>query len=530
MDDRVTVLTPAEGESWSAFLRRIRGTKDDVIVVLSAVHDEELLASEHDRAALLSLLQSVSSRVRLVTRSRDLVAMAREKGIRVFDHLDDVRRLLAGHPQLSTIIRTLSPALWRQQLRSKLQAIGVLSLPKVRVWVLIAVSIILFGFVIFRLLPSADITVTPRNDTVSQTANIFLVQSGALVDLPDRVRSLELKPIVIRLHRSMTFDQVSREFIGQNARAIMTVHNESSERYTLRSGSRLQNQAGMVFRTQEPIFVDPDQTVHVEAVADPEDVYGEIVGERGNVPGGVRWDFPGLRPETQRLVYAINAEPASGGVSEYRTVLNQRDVELAERQLKQQLLSTASQMVDEEILLYNEAHPNEILTRLYYDELTRATFTGFVLPLQFVGEPVLSVPVEGGIIYTAYAYDAQYILTRLSDELKTHVESGKHLLPESLRLDRLVTHVINYENDLSWIKLTVDLSGTQQPILDPLTPSGARFAKRIRESVLSLTVDEAKRIIRNYPEVERVNISLWPPWQRVLPRFPYHIRVTISSS
>ena len=107
-----------------------------------------------------------------------------------------------------------------------------------------------------------------------------------------------------------------------------------------------------------------------------------------------------------------------------------------------------------------------------------------------------------------------------------HVGEDRRLLEETLTLDRLVAHVIDYEDDLSWIKLTVDLSGTEEYVLDPLSPSGAHFGKDVREAVAGISKKDALRIIRNFPEVEKVEISLWPPWGRTLPHIPSHISIT----
>jgi len=146
--------------------------------------------------------------------------------------------------------------------------------------------------------------------------------------------------------------------------------------------------------------------------------------------------------------------------------------------------------------------------------------------MQFVGQEVASVPIEGGIVYVANAYDSNSILGFLKTELMSHVREGKRLLSEQLLDENLVVHVINYEDDLSWIKLTVDLSATEEYVLDPLTPDGALFAKRVRDQVAGLTIDEALRIVRNMPEVETATVSMWPPWGGKLPKIPAHISVT----
>jgi hypothetical protein len=182
--------------------------------------------------------------------------------------------------------------------------------------------------------------------------------------------------------------------------------------------------------------------------------------------------------------------------------------------------------VDERIDLLNAGDP-ELGTRLLrYGELTKLTYSGFVVPTQFVGQEVASVPIEGGIVYVATAYDSHSILGFLRAELLSHVREGKRLLEDELSDESLVVHVIDYADDLSWIKLTVDLTATEEYVLDPLTPEGALFAKRVRDKVAGLTIDEALRIVRNMPEVETASVSMWPPWGRALPQIPAHISVT----
>ena len=520
----LTVCIPEQGETRSAFLRRVRGVKGDVLVILPG-GGEEFCADAKERDKLLASLKKLSSTLRIATRMSALVKEARNAGLRVIDRSDDLRHILQGHEKLHEALHAFSPNVWRQQLRSHLQSIGLLSLPRLRIWLLVIVSVILFLSVVFRLLPSATVTVVPREETVSQTANIFLVHSGAIVDIPPRVRKVALQPVHIVIPKTITFDQISKEFIGTNARVTMTVINKSDEPYKIRAGSRLTNQAGMIFRLQESVELDPGGEVSVLCIADDIDLYGEIIGERGNVPAGLKWDFPGLEPLERILVYAENRSEATGGKTLYRTVLKEGDLKAGERQLQEELLSEANSLIDEEIALHNAKHTNEVLTRLYYDELTKSAFSGFILPTQFLGERVASVPIEGSLLFTAYAYDAQYILTLLKGELAHHVEEGSRLLSDSVRLERLVTHVIDYADDLSWIKLTVDLSGTQQAVLDPLTPEGARFAREVRERVLGESIADAESIVKNLPEVHSARVSVWPPWNELLPTIPYHITV-----
>jgi hypothetical protein len=68
--------------------------------------------------------------------------------------------------------------------------------------------------------------------------------------------------------------------------------------------------------------------------------------------------------------------------------------------------------------------------------------------------------------------------------------------------------------------------GTEQFVLDPLTPVGSQFGSKVREAIAGLSVHDAQRILRNFPEVERVEISIWPPWSGTLPTIPSNITIS----
>lgn len=402
---------------------------------------------------------------------------------------------------------------------------GFLSLPRLRVFSLAGVSVLLFFFVVGRLLPSAEVRVWSREDAISHTANIFLVFSGALAAIPHRARVLPLVPLTATLQKTVTFDQVSKKFMGASAEVPMTIVNASAEEYFLRKGTRFLNQAGVVVRLRESVRIPVGGTSRVHTKADDLDVYGEIIGARGNVPAGLKWEVPGLSTEERARVYGENLQAGTGGTTLYNTVLRAEDLQAAQRMLEQELLTAAKQMVEEERVLWNAKEEQGWLEILYYPELTRVAYADFSLPRQFIGEEMRTVPVEGRITYTVLAYDAQALLDLLSDELKAHVRAEREILQDTFQRDRLTVHVIDYADDLSWIKLTVDLQGKERYTLDPFSPTGIAFGHNVRANIAGLSFYEALQILRNMPEVQKAEISLWPPWQKRVTTIPSHISI-----
>lgn len=521
------VLLPRAEESWEMLALRAeqgRGESATILVCLPP-RDAELADDPALRAKFLGKIAQNRATVILATKQPAVVKDAQARKIRVVDRLAKLRQLLGDHPQADDVVRVFSPQYWRQELKTRLQRMGLLSLPTLRVYLLAGVSVLLFGFVAFRLLPSAVVEVWPRQEPVTQTINVFLSGSGAAASLPPKVHRLDLVALKVTLHHSLTFSDISKEFIGTPARLPITVVNTSDEQYGLKKDTRLVNQAGMVFRLDRAVILEPGASETVPATAADKDLYQQIIGDRGNVPAGLKWEIPGLPEEARQRVYGTNPEAGKGGTTGYRTVLQQQDIETIKRRLEQELLIAAKQEIEEERRRYNGEHPAMDLQLLSYDELMKVHYENFVLPQEFVGEPVTTVPAEGDIAFKMFAYDQNALLELLRGDLLEHVRDGKQVLEQSLGADHLDVRVIAYDDAFAWIKLTVELTGTQQYILDPLSLDGALFAKRLREAVAGRSVDDALRIIRNLPEVDRVQIRMWPPWDASLPQLPSSISV-----
>ena len=393
-------------------------------------------------------------------------------------------------------------------------------------------SVILFGTVLFVALPSARIEIWPTVSLVSHTANVVLVQSGAMLEMEPK-HKLPLVEIATSIADSLEFTEISKKFLGENAEVEMTMVNESDELYSFRAGTRLVNQAGMIFRITESVDIPAARglssgSTRVLARAAAKDLYGQIIGERGNVPAGLKWEIPGIELEERKLVYARNADAAKGGVTRYGRELREEDLELAQKQLEQELITTAKERTAERVQLLEEERGGSYVV-LQYDVLTSVAFSGFTLPLSLIGEEVESVPVRGGVEYAVLAYDKGKLLTLLLPGLSRHVEEGRELMRDSVVEQGISVHVIEYDDNLSWVKITAELTGKQQSVLAATTRAGRAFTERVRELIRGKSTQDAARIIQNFPEVDRVDIDVWPPWRKTLPSLMSNIVIVPRS-
>jgi hypothetical protein len=518
------ILTRAEEESWLSFSRRIRETQGDIVVVLTST-DNAFLRQSEERRLFLSECASIRERIRIATKEPGVIEAAESLGLTVYHRTRQLRQAVSGHPKAIEALRLFSPSLWRQQWRSRLQRIGLLSLPRLRIWFLICLSIALFLFVIFRLLPSAEVRVWPRTDLMTQTMNVMLVASGSVADVPRHARTMPLVPISVRVTKSLTYTDISNQFSGNDAEVTMTVYNTMPEPVDLKKGSRLLNQAGMVFRLQKSITVPSGGSVSVLARADHEDIYGKIMGDRGNVPAGLQWTFAGLEEDQKKLVFAQNKMAAKGGRTAYQTLVQQKDIDAAQKRLENELLVEAKERIKKQQQMLNSLKKGVQIELLEKSDLIQKTYTGFIIPVDSLHKSVDSITLQGSLDYAVPAYDAAEILRSFGSEIESHTGEGKELMKESLQIDPDKAVVIEYSDTFNWIKMTIDILATERSILDPLTPTGAEFGKKVRDDIAGLSVSDALRIVRNMPEVDKVEISMWPPWSRHIPDIPSHISI-----
>jgi hypothetical protein len=528
----ISILIVPEQPSSSLLLGSVRRIAGPVLLVssptgLNGLTNEQLVSFLREAKALNAdrrLILAIKD-----PRGRDL---AQKNGWEVVQNLKLLRPIVKGQQNEAEAIRSFSPVSWRQDIRSRLQNIGILALPKVRIWSLLGVSVAVFLFVFFRLLPSSQIRIWPNQEGNSFTTNVYLRYSGSTLPVPlDRVRVLPLELLTVTIDRTLTFDQISKNFTGTNASMTVTIFNDSDEKYSLRRESRIVNQAGMRFRLREDVILDAHSKQDIRADADPIDQFGEVLGARGNVPAGVKWDFPGLTEKERKLVYGRNEKPATGGATSYVNLLTKDDVygapnhAGAKQRLEQELLMVAKQQVEEERVERNSVFGTNLVL-LQRDELTKVVYKDFQLSDQFIGQNVSSIPVQGSIEYTVILYDEDALLTLLKDEVYKRVPPGKVVVESSLVKENMDLNVIPpWDDDFQWVKITADLTYSERYVISPITPNGARFGKYVRDNVAGKTATEAERILKNLPEVERVEISVWPPWSFTLPAIGGNIAI-----
>ncbi len=405
---------------------------------------------------------------------------------------------------------------------------------------ILALSLGLFLVITYIALPGATVYVKPKFDNIDYTVNITLADKRKNQTLlsrnePHVVASEEIMTVT---KQTKVFSTTSKLFDGVNSQGFITIINNSEDEWPLKKETRFQTSDGLVFRIKEGVFV-PAKTVDEEGnealgtytaavEADPFDIYAHPIGERGDI-GPSRFIIPGLSKFNQKILWGESSGAMEGGVTRYQRVVQEEDIESAKKQIEDNLTLMAREDLSTHI-----------------DEMNRINHTNLVLlddqrylktELQ---ELRISDDLEGSLrdkfeIFAqieakGVAYDFDQLFAILKKELKTRAHPDMQIQDSSIRPESISFESVSEDEVLGQIKITSTIKGIQEYVIDSSLQAGLRFSNKVKERIVGLTAEEAESYVGNLPEVDEVEIKLWPIWLSRIPRIVDNIEVKLMEN
>lgn len=396
---------------------------------------------------------------------------------------------------------------------------------------LVVASLAILFLISYVALPGATVTITPKVNVIEQSTNITLANANVYGTNPsiEGGHVLVSYPISVTVETTLTYSSTGQLFNGTNAGGTVTLVNERSTPWTLVAFTRLQTEEGLVFRTQEAVTVPGATTssfgsVDVTVLADETDVYGRVTGERGNI-GPSSFFLPGLREESQDILYAQSTAAMTGGSTVVTLQVTQEDLDASASLLESQLEANIEEAFDAEIAERNTTNGTNLMLLTGYGSTT-------------LGEPVLSIPyqlvdslqdtfeVSGTLTVSGYAFDRDEFLNVVRTALEERKSPDKILI--KIDEDSLTTELFEINETPGVIKFTATLKGIEAYDLNPETENGAKLIKKIKEHIAGKSLKDAEDYVQNLPEINKVTISTWPIWAPTIPTVLENIDIHVD--
>lgn len=403
---------------------------------------------------------------------------------------------------------------------------------------IIAVSTGLFGLITYIALPSATIYVKPKFDHIDHTVNVTLVDKRKNQKLiqENQPHVISGEYITTTTKQTKIFNTTSQEFNGENAKGTLRIVNTANEEWQLKKGTRFQTEdEGLIFRTTEGVFVPPrirDETgdvtpgtLVVRVVADPFDAYAKPIGERGNIPAS-KFIIPGLTKYNQRLIWGESDEPMAGGITSYRKIVMEDDIEAAKKQIEDNLILMAKEDLKTHLDEINQL--NQLNLILLDDQRNFETeLIDLKISDDLEGSYKDKFELFAEIEARGFAFDFDQLYALLKKELEGRAHPEMRLKEESITPENLVYEVMEEDPLLGQIRITATIKGIEEFAIDASTDAGRRFGDEVKAKVKGLSVEEAEKLLSNFAEVDAVEIKPWPIWIDNLPRIPESLDIKL---
>lgn len=347
------------------------------------------------------------------------------------------------------------------------------------------ITIALFCLIVFMSSKEAVITITTKSDPID--ANKYVVVG------PRGEWSGVVTSTIVMMEKD--FNPTGNREEPAVATGVVTLLNESNENQPLVATTRLLTPEGILFRLKDRVLVPAGGTVEAN-------VYADQPGAGGNIGPVEKFTIPGLREDTQKVIYAKSVSPMSGGVKVIG-VLSEVDVKKSEEVMLATLEEQGKAFLSKLNISTNTVY--KVIESKFENSATVGTeVAGFKLKGQAT---VLAVFFDNANVET----EATTLLSkRLVDEAENLSEEGAS---HSIVLDSY---------DLAKGTAVLQIFSNGKVKLDP-------GSKQLDKMVFyGKTKDEVRRYLLSLDHVQSVDISFKPAWMRTVPHVADHVQVIVK--
>lgn len=380
-------------------------------------------------------------------------------------------------------------------------------------------SILVLIIIVFFALPDATIIIRPKMSVVSSVANITFGPGKTSIE----DRYMHMEPIEVTYEKEMTYGASGENVKGDPAKGKVRIFNNTSEDRSIVGNSRLQTDDGLVFLTTKFISIPKKSSTEVDVVARDRDANGKFIGDRGNIDSA-KFFFPALSSSSQQLIYAESTTPMRGGTTVRDAFITSADLDTANESIVKELENVATENLQGELEKQMGAKASSyVLLEPQDSRFVSKELLGVQLPQDVVGKKQDGFQVQGKMRAKAWYYNMDDMQDLLQNYMIKHRLTYKEDLLSMDRSSYKIQNIFPPQGDE--VKVTAEMKGivtfSKENTLDKLIQD-------ITSRVVGVDRNAAASYIQNLPEVDTVDIHLFPWWQRTLPAIKGNIKVDVD--
>lgn len=381
--------------------------------------------------------------------------------------------------------------------------------PKILIGFL-TISLIFILILVFFVLPKATVAVFPKSEPVTRDMEISMSANVKNADAAKLV--IPAYPVSETINLTDRFQSQGKKQVGNKASGLIRIYNFTKLPLNLKAattvitvGNKNYNLVNDVSGLKPTLYSNSrTKEINLSSLADAVEIKAVDGGEDFNLPAGTRMEIAnqvfGSKPQ---LLYAKTESEINGGTTRYLSVISQQDVDDS----KTKLLEEAVSEIRAKLAANRQLMP---------DNLFNAEITQFTTASQVGTEtPYFQSSLQVKIAGLAYNEDdlSKLILERINQTLS----SNKTLRPKLPISTNIKAREMDLNNQLALLSAHFEGEALYNVDLPNITPE-----------LVGKNQQEVYELLKSRAEIERVDITLAPSWQKKFPYFTNKIKLYID--
>jgi hypothetical protein len=375
-------------------------------------------------------------------------------------------------------------------------------------FVVLVLALAVAGVAAFLLLPSADITVTPRISAIGPISLTVRADPDARAVDPDS-GVIPAQAIDIPVEASGEFEATGKRVAETKASGgVRWTNCDPTAAYTIPRGTIVRTNGGTGFATDEAVFLPvaslsgTPPNVKIKCQASEVAITAVKAGTSGNVDAGAIRVIPARYNRT--VISVTNPLATSGGTREEFAKVAQKDVDAAVEQLRKDLEAQfATALADPDSAPAGAT--------VFPDTATLGDPVPDVDPATLVDKEVASFTLRMTAAGRVLAVDASPVEAIAEARLQGSITPGYQIVDGSIDV------TVGDGSVIAGI-VTFPVQGYAKEVR-PID------ATELRQQVLGLGEEDATSLLAPYGDVA---ITLWPDWVGTVPSLDQRVTFTIA--
>ena len=371
---------------------------------------------------------------------------------------------------------------------------------------LIFVLLVAGGFLLYFILPKAQIVINPRKEDIKFEAEVIADKNINSIDLEDN--RIPAQVFQLETEGSRKFPTTGEKDVVEKAKGTLTIYNQySSSEQTLVKTTRLRSENGKIFRLTETVVIPGASIEEGKIIPSSREVTVEAdeAGDAYNI-GSSKFTIPGFEGTPKYVAfYGQSTEPMTGGAKGRMKVVTKQDIdgatEIVSLELKNKVKDEFKKKIPADLKMLDDAYVLEVIES---DSTLEPDDPG--------KEFIITTKVKAWGL--AFKEDDVSIL--IKEKIKEKISANKFLISSTIKIDYKNTKI---DSNKGRINFMCQVSAQTAWSLDET---------KLKNELSGKDEIEVRRYLSSLPEIETAKVVFWPFWVKSIPKNKDKIKITIK--